>query len=278
MENRNQMMIERISALPVHYPYSFTLVGDTHPFASPLADEIFALMLKRMETLDPKPDFMINLGDFAGGGAEHGHHNYFRLVDGLSFPNICVIGNHDTDHRTGWDNYQRIHGAPNFQFSYGNTQFVALCDQGGKTYERPYGLWQEELDYLESALRDSTHPTKIVMMHVPPYLDDHYAVYPDRGFDQGKEDFVKLLKAYKVNAVLCAHLVAFDHYVYAGIPFVVSGGGGWGTYWQVQSESPSRGSFLHFVHVIVQESGAISGHVHRVEVQLSLEVDTSFDF
>jgi hypothetical protein len=59
-------MIARIEATPVHYPFRFTMAGDTGATPNPAGAAIFVAMLGQMEQLDSRPLFFANLGDFSG--------------------------------------------------------------------------------------------------------------------------------------------------------------------------------------------------------------------
>src|SRR3954469_394370 len=95
--SRNLRMVERSSAAEVHYPFSFVIAGDSGAWPDPTADAIFAQLLKQTARLRPAPLFFAHLGDFAGPGTRERHEHYLRLVEGLSVPDVCIVGNHDLD-------------------------------------------------------------------------------------------------------------------------------------------------------------------------------------
>ncbi len=68
MNGRNLVMAERIERTPVAYPFRFVVAGDFAAWYDPTADGIFATLLEQIEELDPRPLFLVNLGDFAGPG------------------------------------------------------------------------------------------------------------------------------------------------------------------------------------------------------------------
>lgn len=260
-QNRNTSNISQIEATPVKYPFCFTIAGDTAASPNPVGDAIFGEILRQMQQLGPKPLFFANLGDFAGPGTLECHEHYLRLVGHLNIPNICTMGNHDADDPVGGENFARLYGPVNFQFAYGNTCFVAI------NVHNP-GPREVDLDFLAEALGSDGHPNQVVLMHMPPNLNNHYAPHPEWGFSRLEREFLDIVKTHRVRLVCCAHVVAYDYYVYDGIPLVVSGGGGWGLcshYGGCQSLAMGtpgqRGSFYHFVQVSVDKSGAISGRV-----------------
>jgi hypothetical protein len=172
------------------------------------------------------------------------------------------MGNHDMDDPRGWETFQQIHGPQNFQFVYGHTRFISLNCQ-----PRTNGLRDEDLDYLEESLRGDNHALRIVLMHMPPNLANHYAPHSEWGFTKSEQEFLALIKAYNVRLVCCAHVIAYDYTVHDGTAYVVSGGGGWGlcSHFGICNEAkpPQRGSFYHFVDVTIADTGAISGRIVR---------------
>jgi hypothetical protein len=262
--DRNAAMIARIQAAPVTYPLRFTIAGDTGAFPNPVGDAIFGELLRQMEQLNPRPLFYVNLGDFSGPGTPARHTHYLRLVERFSLPNLCVFGNHDSDSPAGWETFCNIHGPQNYQFVCGHTRFIAINAQ----IHTCGGPREEDLAFLEECLRDDDHRVRVVLMHMPPNFNGHYAPHAEWGFTKLEREFLAIIKQQKVNLVCCAHVIAYDYRVHEGIPFVVSGGGGWGLCSHFcgpchSAAPPSRGSFYHFVEVTIAETGVISGRVIR---------------
>jgi hypothetical protein len=262
MAGRNTLMITRLGEAPVRYPFRFIIAGDTAASPNPTGDAIFTQLLRQMEQLDPKPLFFANLGDFSGPGTPERHAHYLELVSKLTVPNICVMGNHEMDHPAGWDAFQHFHGPQNFEFAYGHTRFVVLNCQPGT-----HGPRAEDLVYLDEVLKRDDHLVRVVLMHMPPNLNHHYAPHAEWGFTHYAQEFYALLKAYQVRLVCCAHVLAYDYYLHEGVSYVVSGGGGWGlcSHFGIchGSQPPTRGSFYHFVDITIEAAGVISGRVIR---------------
>jgi hypothetical protein len=247
-------MAKRIEAAPVAYPFRFVVAGDSGAWPDPTADGIFGQLLSQIAELDPAPLFFANLGDFAGPGHEVRHQEYLALVDGLPVPDVCVVGNHDLDEAAGWDSFAEVHGPMNFDFGHGNTRFVAIhCEMGTD------GPREEDLAFLDERLHAADEPNRIVLMHMPPYLDGHFAPHADGGFQEREGEFLALLRTHGVTLVCCAHVVAFDAFVHDGVQFVVSGGGGSGLCSHWRGGCPDRGNIYHAVELTVSESGAVSG-------------------
>ncbi len=265
-------MVDRIERTPVDYPFRFVIAGDSGAWADPTADGIFSELVRQIAALDPAPLFFANLGDFAGPGTIERHEHYLRLVEALPIPDICVIGNHDLDDTSGWAVFERVHGPMNFDFGYGHTRFIALHaepgDVGDMHVSRSEGPRDDDLAFLERALEAADEPHRVVLMHMPPYLDGRYAPHADWGFQERESEFLSLLRAHDVKLVCCAHGLAFDTHVHAGIRFIMSGGGGTGLcshYRGVCTEGAAhpedRGSLYHAVEITISEAGEGSGRI-----------------
>jgi hypothetical protein len=275
---RNEIMVERIERAPAADVVRFVVAGDSGAWADPTADAIFGALVSQIAALDPAPAFFVNLGDFAGPGTPARHEHYLRLVEGLPLPNICVVGNHDLDDERGPDTFASVHGPMNFTFACGHTRFVALHAEGSTpgvveipgadTSEGTEGPRAEDLAFLDRALGAAQEPNRVVLMHMPPHLNARYSPHDEWGFKRREDDFLRLLRAHNVSLVCCAHGLAFDHHVYDGINFVMSGGGGTGLcshYRGVCTEgsgSPEdRGSLFHAVEMTVSRAGGVEGRV-----------------
>jgi Calcineurin-like phosphoesterase len=208
-------MVDRIERTPVDYPFRFVIAGDSGAWADPTADGIFSELVRQIAALDPAPLFFANLGDFAGPGTIERHEHYLRLVEALPIPDICVIGNHDLDDTSGWAVFERVHGPMNFAFGYGHTRFIALHaepgDVGDMHVSRSEGPRDDDLAFLERALEAADEPHRVVLMHMPPYLNGRYAPHADWGFQERESEFLSLLRAHDVKLVCCAHGLAFRH-------------------------------------------------------------------
>jgi hypothetical protein len=269
-------MAKRIERAPVAYPLSFVFAGDSAAWPDPTADGIFSQLVSQVAALEPPPAFLANLGDFAGPGDHVRHEQYLGLVEPLSCPDICIVGNHDLDSASGSDAWAAVHGPVNFQFGYGHTRFVAIHAAPGAVGEveipnRGEGIEgprEEDLAFLEASLEAAPEPHRVVLMHMPPHLGGHYRPHEDWGFRRREEEFLELLRRYQVKLVCCAHGLAYDHHLLGDIHIVMSGGGGAGlcshfrgVCTQGEGRPEDRGSLFHAVQITISEAGAISGRV-----------------
>ncbi len=275
---RNALMTRRIEEAPVAYPFRFVVAGDSGAWPDPTAEAIFASLVSQIAALDPAPVFFANLGDFAGPGTRERHERYLEVVETLSMPDVCVVGNHDLDDAAGAAVWKAVHGPMNFDFAYGDTRFVVLHSEPGVvgeidtpcmgTAEGCAGPREKDLAYLDDALGRAAEPHRVVLMHMPPHLDGRYAPHEDWGFRRHEDEFLALLREHRVSLVCCAHGLAFDHYFHDGIHFVMSGGGGSGLCSHMrgvctagEGRPEDRGALFHAVEFTITESGGVSGRV-----------------
>jgi hypothetical protein len=276
--DRNREMAGRIGAAPAGDVVRFVVAGDSGAWPDPTAEAIFASLVSQVAALDPAPAFFANLGDFGGPGTRDRHEVYLRAVEPLAVPDLCVVGNHDLDDPSGADVWAEVHGPTNFTFGRGHVRFVVLHAEpgvvgevdvpGAGTPEGCVGPRDDDLAFLADALAAAGEPHRVVLMHMPPFLDGHYAPHEDWGFRQREAEFRELLRRYDVRLVCCAHGLAFDTVVVDGVRYVMSGGGGTGLcshYAGIctagDARPEDRGALFHAVELSVAADGAISGRV-----------------
>jgi hypothetical protein len=270
---RNAAMAKRIQDSPAEDPIRFSFAGDSGAWPDPTADAIFAQIVQQVAELEPL--FFVNLGDFAGPGTIERHEAYLQLVDPLQIPNICVVGNHDLDHASGTEVWAQMHGPMNFEFGHGHTRFVAIraaARPGRHDRREPSevveGPRTEDLEFLESALSAAAEPNRIVLMHMPPFLDGRYAPHENWGFSRYESEFLDIVRTHGVTLVCCAHGLGFDDHVHDGIRYVMSGGGGSGLCShrrgicvEGKGTPEDRGALFHFVEMSIEANGSIAGRV-----------------
>ena len=271
-------MAERIERTPVAYPFRFVVAGDSGAWPDPTAEAIFARLVAQTGALDPPALFFANLGDFAGPGTIERHEHYLGVVERLSVPDVCIVGNHDLDDASGPEAWARVHGPMNFDFAYGQTRFVAIHAEpgipgvvevpGADTPEGTEGPREDDLAFLEQRLSAAAEPHRVVLMHMPPYLDGHLAPHPEWGFKRRESEFLEILRAHDVKLVCCAHGLAFDDHVHDGVRFIMSGGGGTGlcshfrgVCTEGSGHPEDRGALFHAVEITMSEAGAVSRRV-----------------
>jgi hypothetical protein len=271
-------MARRISSASPGERLTFAVAGDSGAWPDPTADAIFVSLLQQVTALEPAPAFFANLGDFAGPGTRERHEHYLRLVAGLPFPDVCVVGNHDLDDVDAERSWADVHGPMNFDFGCGHTRFVVVHGEGGTVGEiaipgegTPEGIAgpdDEDLAFLDARLAAADEPNRVVLLHTPPHLGGRYGPHPDWGFRRREREFTAILHDHGVGLVCCAHGLAFDHCVHDGVHFVMSGGGGSGLCSHFRGvcaagagRPEDRGALFHAVAVSIASSGRIEGRV-----------------
>ena len=110
------------------------------------------------------------------------------MVDSSEIPIVSVVGNHDIE--DGFDKYHSYFGDENFSFDHGNTDFIAIHSAHGNPSRGIFGPREQDLRFLDERLQGATHGTKIVLMHIPPYLENEFSWKPGMaGFKEQEEQF-----------------------------------------------------------------------------------------
>jgi hypothetical protein len=123
---RNLRMAQRISSTPVHYPFSFVIVGDSGAWPDPTADAILSALLRQTARLQPAPVFFANLGDFAGPERSRDTTVTSSWSSRFRSRTSASSETHDLDDPAGVDAFARVHGPMNFEFAHRHTRFVAI--------------------------------------------------------------------------------------------------------------------------------------------------------
>jgi len=194
-------------------------------------------------------DFLLGAGDLTEEGEVDELERFQHELATLSVPYYTTLGNHELGERP--PAYQQWFGRANFQFAHRGVYFT-LLDSASATID-PLAL--EWLDGWLADARDSVH---VVAMHIPPFdpVGTRNAAFASRA--EAAALLAKLAEA-GVDLTLYGHIHAHYSFQNAGIPAVISGGGG---------ASPERGGDIgrHFVVFEVDATrGIVSSEVVRVD-------------
>ena len=221
----------------------------------------FALMSDVQEAIDrvqdvyrvinaqPNLDFLLGAGDLTEEGEVDELERFQRELATLNVPYYTTLGNHELGERP--PAYQQWFGRANFQFVHRGVYFT-LLDSASATIDPLADDW---LDGWLANGRDSVH---VVAMHIPPFdpVGTRNAAFASRG--EAAALVAKLAEA-GVDLTLYGHIHSYYSFQNAGIPAVISGGGG---------ASPEHGSDIrrHFVVFDVDSTrGVVSSEVVRVD-------------
>jgi len=194
-------------------------------------------------------DFLLGAGDLTEEGEVAELERFQHELASLAVPYYTTLGNHELGDRP--PAYQQWFGRANFQFAHHGVYFT-LLDSASATID-PLAL--EWLDGWLGNARDSVH---VVAMHIPPLdpVGTRNAAFASRAEAAGL--LAKLAEG-GVDLTLYGHIHSYYSFPNAGIPAVISGGGG---------ASPERAGDIgrHFVVFEVDaRRGVVSSEVVRVD-------------
>lgn len=141
----------------------FAVISDSQRFYDETRDAVNAINARG------DIDFVLHGGDLTEYGATKEFLWQRDILDKLTVPYLCVIGNHDCI-ATGLEAYQSLFGPLNFAFSAGNVRFVCL---NTNSLEFDYSEAVPDLSFIRSEI-GRTHPCDqktIVLMHARPFSE-----------------------------------------------------------------------------------------------------------
>jgi len=194
-------------------------------------------------------DFLLGAGDLTDEGEDDELAHFQHELATLDVPYYTTLGNHELGERP--PPYQQWFGRGNFQFLHRGVYFT-LLDSASATIDPLAENW------LDTWLANAKASVHIVAMHIPPLdpVGTRNAAFASRG--EAAALLAKLAEA-AVDLTLYGHIHSYYSFKNAGIPAVISGGGG---------ATPEQADDIgrHFVVFEVDASrGIISTEVVRVD-------------
>lgn len=159
--------------------------------------------------------FLLGAGDLAENGTREQLLRVQRELEGFNLPYYTTLGNHDVGEPKAW---QQLFGRGNFQFRFRGVVFTMLDSAAASVEPRVY-------DWLEGWLKAAADDVHVVGMHIPP-LDP---VGVRNGGFGSRHEAGKLLQRLATGGVdltVYGHIHSFYAFDNAGIPAIISGGGG----------------------------------------------------
>ena len=195
---------------PQDQPWRFALFADVQERIDGLADLLSPLGQEQVR-------FALISGDLTSMGKTHELLKFQEEMEAhLPFPCYPTLGNHELG--TPGIPFHRLFGRGTYSFTYGGARFTLLDGASATLAPRA----RRDLDRWLDEARAQAH---VVVTHIP-FLD------PDgtRGgaFASRLEaaDILSTLKAHHVDLLLYGHVHTYRYFYQAGIPTVISGGGG----------------------------------------------------
>ena len=230
-------------------PFTFLVYGDSRTHYPR-----HALVAARMA--EEEAEFVVHTGDLIESPTQVEWREFLAsgssLFQAMSF--LCVIGNHERNHRTYYDLFSLPAGGGKFgeqwwSLKWGDVLLVGL--DSNLQYLKLTGL-REETDWLRETLSQDAR-YKFVFFHHPLYSSDaHYG-----GNERLGTLWAPIFQEAGVTAVFVGHCHNYEHVVRDGVHYFITGGGGAPLY--PLSEERIEGSVLgiedtlHYLRVTVTE-------------------------
>jgi len=223
--------------------FRFALLSDVQEAIDRIQD-----VYRRINS-EPELDFLLGAGDLTEEGEVDELQRFQRELASLNVPYYTTLGNHELGKYP--PAYQDWFGRANFQFVHRGVYFT-LLDSGSATVDPLANDW------LDGWLANGKQSVHVVAMHIPPLdpVGTRNAAFASRA--EASALLAKLAQA-RVDLTLYGHIHAYYSFENAGIPAVISGGGG---------ATPELASNIgrHFVVFEADaEQGIVSSEVVRVD-------------
>jgi len=217
--------------------------------------KLWSNIVKHIDGLEPKPDFVINSGDIVPTGYAREYHDYYvRALLKTDIPFLVAIGNHDDGSDSMAREYRYLFGrkALNYYFDYGKARYVFIDNV---TDVQPY---EETLKWLDETLADTPKGyRKYVSAHKPPSTIEKWAYHALD--DSESKVFTDLMTKHEVDEVYLGHIHAYSTATFGGINYTLTGGGGAG----LHDRYGPLGNVHHYVICDVMADGTVKQQVVR---------------
>jgi len=247
-----QNQIKKLGNTPANSDgsYRYVVMGDSRS-----QWDLWSSIVKHIDSLDPRPAFVINSGDLVPDGFASQFRNYYiRPLLETDIPYFVAIGNHDEGFEDKVLEYRYLFGddSLNYFFDYGKARYIFIDNV---TEALPY---EETLEWLGRALKDTPRGyRKYVAAHQPPSTIKKWAYHAWE--DDESEAFTDLMTEYEVSEVYLGHIHAYSTAEFGGVTYTVSGGGGAG----LHDRFGPLGNVHHYVICDVQTNGTVGQQVVR---------------
>jgi predicted phosphodiesterase len=230
----------------------FVVIGDTVSSHN----ETFKALLAEIDALDPRPEFIVHLGDRAVSPVIESFGAYLKVIQAPPCPILHVDGNHDI-REEGERMSRAFFGAGDFAFDLDDKRFVFMDDAGPRW---THGFSREQLDWLEAALAAPGPKRAFVFAHVPPRvpftrIDPGFASFLTPAIEN-EEAFLDILVRHRVVMAAFGHRHVHASLVYKGVLMVLTGGGGSRNFLDPDVKEPLFTKKKHYTLVDIPASTA----------------------
>ncbi len=230
--------------------YRYVVMGDSRSNR-----DLWSNMVKHIDTLVPKPAFVINSGDIVPRGyAQEFHEYYIPPLLNTEIPFFVAIGNHETGDDDMAHEYRYLFGdkSLNYYFDYGQARYVFIDNTSIA------GSPERTLEWLDKTLAETPQGYyKCVAAHKPPKNIDKWA-YHAWGDEESKL-FTGLMTKHHVSEVYLGHIHAYSTAKHGGVNYTISGGGGAG----LHDRYGPGGNVHHYIICDVAPDGIVKQRVVR---------------
>lgn len=227
----------------------FVVIGDTVSDRN----ETFRNFLGEIAALEPRPSFIVHLGDRVVKPVVDYYGAYLKVIGDPPCPILHVDGNHDI-REEGERISRAFFGAKDFFFDRGDLRFIFMSNvpKDGLRSE-PSGFSREQLVWLEDKLKAPTPSRKFFFAHVPPRAPFRKISPGPASFFtpalENEREFLDLLARYKVVMAAFGHRHVHASRVYNGVLMVITGGGGQNNFLEPPVNEPRFTKKRHYTLV-----------------------------
>lgn len=230
--------------------YRYVVMGDSRS-----QWDLWSSIVKHIDSLDPKPAFVINSGDLVPDGfASQFRYYYIPPLLESDIPYFVAIGNHDEGYEDTVLEYRYLFGnrSLSYFFDYGRARYIFI-DNATEALS-----YEQTLKWLGKTLADTPKGyRKYVVAHQPPRTIKKWAYHAWES--EESKMFTDLMTKYKVSEVYLGHIHAYSTAEFGGVRYTVSGGGGAG----LHNRFGPLGNVHHYVICDVQPNGTVKQQVVR---------------
>ena len=252
----NSQAVRKILAQKRDRGLRFVIIGDTVSNDN----AVFKGFLGEIAALEPRPSFIVHLGDRAASPIIESYGAYLKDVRNAPCPVLHVNGNHDV-REEGERISQAFFGDRDFSFDRGDMRFIFMDDNPERGRRGGHGRFSPaQLAWLEDRLKAPRPARKFFFAHFPPQapfkdIDPGPASLFTPPLDNEKE-FLDLLARYHVALAAFGHRHVYASRVYDGVLMVITGGGGQNNFFDPQVDVPRFTKKNHYSLVDIPDATA----------------------